>query len=78
MSSINNDLNNNSKNYRPVSILSCFSKVYEKFLLEKFKPLINISLSKFVATYRENYSSSYVLIRLIEKWKQTLDENFVV
>ena len=26
----------------------------------------------------ENYSSSHVLIRLIENWKQALDKNFVV
>ena len=66
------------ENYRPVSILSCFSKVYEKFLLEKFKPFINTFLSKFIAAYRENYSSSHVFIRLIENWKQALDENVVV
>ena len=66
------------EHYRPVSILSCFSKVYEKFLLEKFKPFINTFLSKFIAAYRENYSSSHVLIRLIETWKQALDKNFVV
>ena len=69
---------NKIENYRPVSILSCFSKVYEKFLLEKFKPFINTFLSKFIAAYRENYSSSHVLIRFIENWKQALDENFVV
>ena len=38
-------------NYRPASILSCFSKVYEKFPLEKFKPFINTLLSKFIAAY---------------------------
>ena len=52
------------ENYRPVSILSCFSKVYEKFLLEKFKPFLNKFLSKLIAASREIYSSSYVLIRL--------------
>ena len=62
------------ENYRPVSILSCFSKVYEKFLLEKFKPFINTFPSKFVAAYRENHSSSHVLIRLVENWKQALDD----
>ena len=68
------------ENYRPVSILSCFSKIYEneKFLLEKFKPFINTFLSKFIAAYRKNYSCSHVLIRPIENWKQALDENFVV
>ena len=68
----------NIESYRPVSILSCFSKVYGKFLLEKFKPFINKSLSKFFAVYRENYSSSPVLIRLTENWKEALDENFVL
>ena len=61
------------ENCRPVNILSCFSK---KFLLDKFKPFINTFFSKFIAAYRENYSSSHVLIRLIENWK--LNENFVV
>ena len=63
---------------KPISILSYFSKVYEKFLLVKFKPFTNTFLSKFIAAYKENYSSSHVLIRLIENWKQALDENFVI
>ena len=58
-----------NENYRPVSILNCFSKVYEKFLLEKFKPFTNTFLSEYIAAYRENYSTNYVLIRLIENWK---------
>ena len=37
------------ENYRSVSILNCFSKVYEKFLLEKFKPFINSFLSEYMA-----------------------------
>ena len=28
------------ENYRPVSILNCFSKVYEKFLLKEFKQFL--------------------------------------
>ena len=32
------------ENYRPVSIFNCFSKIYEKLLLEKFKPFINTFL----------------------------------
>ena len=69
---------NKIQNYRPVSILSCFSKVYEKYLFEKFKPFINAFLSKFIAAYKENYISSHVLIRLVGNWKQALNENFIV
>ena len=54
------------ENYRPVNILNCFSKVYEKFLLEKFKPFINSFLSEYIAGYRKRYSTKHILIRLIE------------
>ena len=40
------------ENYRPVIILNCFSKIYEKFLLEPFKPLIDTFLSEYIAAYR--------------------------
>ena len=65
------------ENYRPVIILNCFSKVYEKFLSEKFKPFINSFLSKHMAAYRENYSANHVLIRLIEYWKKAPDKKFL-
>ena len=66
------------ENYRPVSILNCFSKVYERFLPEKFKPFINSYLSEYMAAYRENYGTTHVLIRLIGNWKNILDEKFLV
>ena len=67
---------NERENYRPVSILNCFSKVYEKFLLEKFKPLINSFLSEYMASYRDNYSTNHVLIRLIENGKKGQMKSF--
>ena len=66
------------ENYRPVSILNCFSKVYEKFLLEKFRPFINTFLSEYMAAYREKYSTNHVLIRLIKNWNKALDEKFLI
>ena len=64
------------ENYRPVSILNCFSKVYEKFLLEKFKPFINSFLSEYMAAFREKYSTNHVLIRLIEIGKKRSMKSF--
>ena len=66
------------ENYRLVSILNCFSKIYEKFLLEAFKPFIDTFFSEYIAAYKEHYSSNHVLIRLIENWKKALDETFFV
>ena len=53
------------ENYRPVSILNCFSKVYERFLHKQFKPFMEIFLTGFVVAYREGYSYNLVLMRLI-------------
>ena len=64
------------ENYRPVSILNCFSKVFGKFLLEKFKPFANSFLSEYKAAYRENYSTNHVLIRVIENWKKLSMKSF--
>ena len=66
------------ENYRPVSILNCFSKIYEKLLLEAFKPFTDTFLSEYIAAYREHCSSNHLLIRLIENWKKALHKTFFV
>ena len=62
------------KNYRPVSLLNMFSKIYEKFLHENLMNQVNTFLSIFISAYRKSYSTNHVLIRLIENWKKLLDE----
>ena len=61
---------NTIENYRPVSVLNTFSKIYERYIHNSLIPYINKCLSEFVAAYRKCYSSSYVLIRLVENWKK--------
>ena len=62
-----------AKNYRPVSLLKVFSKLYERFTHENLTPFINSFLSEFISAYRKTYSTNHVLIRLIENWKKSLD-----
>ena len=66
---------NSLENYRPVSILCCFSKIYEKFLLDKLKPFISTFLSRYMSAYRENHSTNHELIRLTESWRNALNTN---
>ena len=66
------------QNYRPVSILNGFSKVYERYLLSSLSNCIEKMLSNFIAAYRKRYSSSHVLIRLIENWKRHLDNKKII
>ena len=66
------------KNYRSVSILNGFSKIYERFLLNSLSEYVENTLSEFIAAYRKKYSSNNVLLRLIENWKKHLDNKNIV
>ena len=59
------------KNYRPVNILSAFSKIYETYLHNCLTPFVNKVLSDFVSAYRKSFGSNHVLVRLIENWKKS-------
>ena len=48
-------------NYRPVSILNCFSKIYERFLHNQIASFSNEFLSDFISAYRKGYSTNHVL-----------------
>ena len=61
---------NTIENYRRVSILNTFSKIYERYIHDSLIPYINKCLCKFVAASRKSYSSIHVLIRLVENWKK--------
>ena len=61
-------------NYRPVSILNCFSKIHEKFLHNQIASFSKEFLSDFISAYRKGYSANHVLLRLIENVKTTLDK----
>ena len=64
-------------NFRPVSVLNTFSKNYEKivknFLISKMKQ----NFSPFLSAYRKSFSTEHVLIRLLEDWRNKLDNNAV-
>ena len=42
-----------TENYRPVSILNCFSKIYERFLHNQIAFFSNEFLSDFISVYRK-------------------------
>ena len=56
-----NDDRNETKSYRSVSILYCFSKIHEKFLNEQILPFLNRSISDHMPAYRSGYSTNHVL-----------------
>ena len=66
------------KNYRPVSLLNGFSKIYERFLRDSLSNFTDKILSKFVSAYRKSYNSNHILLKLIEEWKKSLDDKNII
>ena len=65
-------------NFRPVSILNTFSKIYDKVIKEQLVPGLDTYLSPFISAYRKGYSTQHVLTRLVEEWRERLDNNYIV
>ena len=62
-------------NYRPISVLSFFSKIFEKTLnncLIKFIDKHDI-LYKYQFGFRKSHSTSHAIISLVEKINDALD-----
>ena len=68
----------NKKNYRPISILSTISKIFERILKDQIMEYMDNILSPYVSAYRKNYSTQHVLIRLVEEWRKALDDGNLV
>ena len=61
---------NSKDNYRPISILSNISKIYERCLYDQIQKLFENILSKYQCSFRKGYNAQHCLITLIEKWKK--------
>ena len=69
---------NNISNFRPGSILTTFPKIYERVTKKLIDKAMDKYLSPFISAYWQNYSTQHALIRLLEEWREDLDNNFVV
>ena len=61
---------NEISNFRPVSILNTFSKIYEKVIKDQLVSGLDKYLSPFISAYRKGYSTQHVLTRLVEEWRE--------
>ena len=69
---------NSVLNYRPVSILPTFSKIFGKAIKNCLMKSMNNFFSTYLSAYRASYSTQHVLLCLIEEWKTNLDNNYAV
>ena len=64
-------------NYRPISVLSCFSKILEKIIYKRVITFLdkNDILSKNQFGFRNKYSTSMALVDICNKIVDTFEEN---
>ena len=62
-------------NYRPVSVLPTISNMFESILADQLSNFLETVYNPFKAAIRKQHSCQSVLIRIIENWKQALDQN---
>ena len=60
-------------NYRPVSILSNYSEVYEKLIYNQLYPYFENILFPGQCGFIKGYSTQHCLLVLIEKFKEAID-----
>ena len=63
------------ENYRPISVLSVFSKVFKRFRYNQLNAHFENILSQFLSAYRKRFSTQHILLRIVENWKLDLDNN---
>ena len=68
---------NNVENYRPVSILPNFSKIYERCLYDQMYKYFNHILSKWQCGFRKSFSTQHCLLVMTEKWRKCLDKGSI-
>ena len=64
---------NSKDNYRPVSILSNISKIYERCIYDQIQLFFDSLLPKYQCGFCRRYNAQHGLVSLIEKWKKSVD-----
>ena len=61
-------------NYRPVSILSNVSKIFERPIFYQMSIFFEKIFSNFQCGFRKGYSTQHCLLAMLEKWKMAVDK----
>ena len=65
-------------NFRPISILSPLSKIFERLLCDQLMSFMQDKLSKYLCAYKKCCNTEDALLRLLENWRKHLDKKEIV
>ena len=61
--------------YRPVSLLSHISKVYERIIFNQIMTYFEPYFSIYLTGFRENHNTQHSLLKMLELWTESLDKS---
>ena len=67
------DKDTRKENYRPVSVLTALSKVYEKVMYDQLYNTFCRHLSQNLSRFLKNHSCCTALLKMTEDWRRSLD-----
>ena len=62
-------------NYRPVSILPVFSKIFKRLLSSQLLEVLDNIISKFLCSFGIGYGNQHCLLLMLKIWKGATDNN---
>ena len=68
----------NKANYRPISLLTIISKIFERVLFEQIEKSSEKILSPKLCVFRKGHSTQHALLNLLKNWEKTLDKTGVI
>ena len=68
----------NKENYRPISILPCISKIFERLMFQQISSYISSIISPYLSGFRKGYNTQHALLRLLDKLNRSLDKKHSV
>ena len=61
-------------NYRPVNLLSHISKIYDRIIFNQISVYFEPYFSGFLTGFRKNHNTQHYLLKMLELWKEALDQ----
>lgn len=68
----------NKENYRPISVLKVFAKILERILSRQLSEFITSKFSPLLCGFREGHSTQHALLKLLEDWRNKLENHEIV
>ena len=69
------DETTDKENYRPVSVLPLFSKIFEKVIYDQLSQYLEKYLNSLLCVFRKAHSSQHALFKLLQTWQEELDKS---